>query len=179
MSEDNDRTERPFQVWIAYLPVFQNLCLISPKGFDDVLSFRTLFILSVISDDCMHLVYHLRRNYKPGEVIKFAFESLHQVLVSFSYVADEMYSPDRLGMPPACFMNVINEYGVVMSSNCIGSREPDRRCPDDDAIFYTNQAQIETEWDLSCDNLLTKHTCRQLQSNWRTAQTLLHGLDDE
>ena len=177
-------------------------------------------------NDCMHLVYHPRRTHKPGDLIRFAFESVPQVLVTYSYVADEMYSPDRLGMPPAVFMNGINEYGVVMSSNCIESREPNsknddglgwpeigrlvmercktaneavdlvcrlideytfngfevtscknltfvigdsnegwiievtdkhwiaKRCPDDGAIFYANQAQIETEWDLSSDDLI-------------------------
>jgi len=28
------------------------------------------------------------------------------------------------------------------------------RCPDDGAIFYANQMQIETEWDLACDDLI-------------------------
>jgi len=178
-------------------------------------------------NDCMYLVYHPRRTHKPGEVIRFAFESLPQVRVTFSYVADEMYSPDRLGMPPSVFMNGINEYGVIMSSNCIDSREPNsedddglgwpeigrivmercktareavdwvchlvdeftfngfeatscknltfvigdshegwiievtdahwvaKRCPDDGAIYYANQAQIETEWDLSSDDLIS------------------------
>jgi len=182
------------------------------------------------ANDCMHLVYHPRRTHKPREVIKFAFESIPQVAVTFSYVADEMYSPDRLGMPPAVFMNGMNEYGVVMSSNCIDSREPKsrdddglgwpeigqlvmercktakeavdlvcnlvdeysfngfevtscknltfvigdlnegwiievtdshwiaKRCPDDGAIFYANQAQIETKWDLSSDDLITYAT---------------------
>lgn len=181
-------------------------------------------------NDCMYLVYHPRLTHKPGEMIKFAFEDVVQVPVTFSYVADEMYDPKRLGMPPAVFMNGMNEYGVVMSSNCFISREPHsknddglgwpeigrlvmercrtareavdlmshfvdkytfngfeatsckdltfvvgdsnegwiievtdghwvaKRCPDDGAIFYANQAQIETEWDLSSDDLMAYAT---------------------
>ncbi|MEM3788898.1 MAG: C69 family dipeptidase [Candidatus Bathyarchaeia archaeon] len=29
-----------------------------------------------------------------------------------------------------------------------------KRCPDDGAIFYANELQIETEWDLACDDLI-------------------------
>ena len=66
-----------------------------------------------------------------------------QVLVTFSYVADEMYSPGRLGMPPAGFMNGINEYGVVMSSNCIDSREPNSN--DDDGLGWPEIGRLVME----------------------------------
>lgn len=75
-------------------------------------------------DDAMKIVHHPRQTHKPGEVIHFAFEDVPQVLETWAYTADEMYDPERLGMPPATFMNGINEWGVVMSSNCIDAKEP-------------------------------------------------------
>jgi hypothetical protein len=57
-------------------------------------------------------------------MIGFAFEKVPQVPLTYSYVADEMYDPRRLGMQPAVFVNGMNEYGVVMCSNCFRSREP-------------------------------------------------------
>jgi len=181
-------------------------------------------------NDCMHLVYHPRQTHKPGEVIQFAFEEVPQVELTYAYTADEMYDPERLGAPPATFMNGINEWGVCLGSNCFMSREellPNdmglvwsemcqlvmercktareavdlfawlvdtytfngfeaalepfcenltfviadanegwimevtnrhwvaKRCPDDGAIFYANEAEIDTEWDLASDDLIS------------------------
>lgn len=178
------------------------------------------------ANDCMHLVYHPRQTHEPGEVIHFAFEDVPQVELTYAYTADEMYDPERLGMPPATFMNGINEYGVTLGSNCFSCKEellpndmglgwpemgqlvmercktaPDavvlfaslvdeytfngfeatscknltfviadanegwimevtnrhwvaKRCPDDGAIFYANQAEIDTEWDSASDDLI-------------------------
>lgn len=178
------------------------------------------------SNDCMHLVYHPRETHEPGEVIHFAFEDVPQVELTYAYTADQMYDPERLGMPPATFMNGINEYGVTLGSNCFSCKEallpndmglgwPEmcqlvmercktareavdlfaslidtytfngfeatscknltfviadanegwimevtnrhwiaKRCPDDGAIFYANQAEIGTDWDLIADNLI-------------------------
>jgi dipeptidase len=75
-------------------------------------------------NDAMKVVHHPRQIHKPGEVIHFAFESVPQVPLTYAYTADEMYAPERLGMPPASFMNGINEWGVAMDSNCIDAQEP-------------------------------------------------------
>jgi dipeptidase len=75
-------------------------------------------------NDAMKVVHHPRQTHKPGEVIHFAFEDVRQVPLSYAYTADEMYDPARLGMPPATFMNGINEWGVAMDSNCIDTQEP-------------------------------------------------------
>jgi len=175
---------------------------------------------------CMHLMYHPRQTHEPEELIHFAFEDVPQVAVTYAYIADEMYDPERLGMPPAAFMNGINEYGVALASNCFDCKEellpndmglgwPEigqlvmercktareavdlcarlvdtytfngfeatscknlnfaiadanegwimevtnrhwvaKRCPDDGAIFYANQAEIDTEWDFASDDLI-------------------------
>ncbi len=76
------------------------------------------------ANDAMHLVHYPRETHEPGEVINIAFESVPQVPLNYEYTADEMYDPERHGMPPASFMNGINEWGAVMGSNCFSSREP-------------------------------------------------------
>ncbi len=76
------------------------------------------------ASDCLHLVYHSRENHAPGEVMSFAFEKVPQVAITYAYTAIEMYSGDRLGMPPAKFLDGMNEYGLSLGSNCIDCREP-------------------------------------------------------
>lgn len=75
-------------------------------------------------NDAMKIVHHPRQQHAPGEVIHFAFEDVPQVPLTYAYTADEMYDPERLGMPPASFMNGINEWGVAADSNCIDAQEP-------------------------------------------------------
>ncbi len=74
-------------------------------------------------DDCMHLVYHPQEKHAPGEEIQFAFTSVPQVPFTYAYTAVEMYSGERLGMPPAKFLDGMNEYGLSLASNCIDCRE--------------------------------------------------------
>ena len=76
------------------------------------------------ANDAMKLVYHPRQTHQPGEVIHFAFQNISQVPLTYAYTADEMYDPARLGMPPAVFLDGINEWGVSAGSNCITSRIP-------------------------------------------------------
>jgi len=176
--------------------------------------------------DCMHIVYHPRATHKKGEIIDFAFEDVPQVELTYAYTADEMYDPERLGLPPATFMNGINEWGVTASSNCFDTKEPllpndkglgwpemlqlvmercktaregielctrlidkytfngfeatscknltfviadpnevwqmavtnrhyvARRIADDAGLYYANELQIETEWDMASDDLI-------------------------
>ncbi|MGA2260711.1 MAG: C69 family dipeptidase [Acidobacteriota bacterium] len=183
-------------------------------------------------NDCMHLVYHPEEKHVPGDVIRFAFEAVPQAVVTYAYTAIEMYSGQRLGMPPAKFLDGMNEFGVSMASNCIDCKEPGRpydkglgwpeigqivlqrcktareavelsaklvdqytfngfeatscknvtfliadsnegwimevtkkhwvarRCPDDGAVFYANQAQIETDWDLASADLVSYATAQ-------------------
>ncbi len=178
-------------------------------------------------NDCMHLVYHPRETHKPGEVIRFAYASVPQVPLTHAYTAVEMYSGERLGMPPAKFLDGMNEFGLSLASNCIDSRElsqpnsrglgwPEigqlvmqrckaareavdlcarlveqytfngfentdcknltflmadanegwimevtrghwaaKRCTDDGGIFYANQAQIGTDYDLASPDLVS------------------------
>lgn len=76
------------------------------------------------ANDAMKLAHHPRQTHQLGEVIHFAFETVPQVPETYAYTADEMYDAQRLGMPPATFMNGINEWGVAMDSNCIDTQEP-------------------------------------------------------
>jgi dipeptidase len=94
-------------------------------------------------NDCMHLVYHPRQHYARGQMIEFAFEKVPQVPLTYSYVTDEMYDPRRLGMQPAVFVNGMNEYGVVMCSNCFRSREP--HGPNNKGLGWSELAQMVME----------------------------------
>ena len=76
------------------------------------------------ANDAMKLVYHPRQTHEPGEVIHFAFEDVPQVPETYAYTSDDMYDPERLGIPPAVFLDGINEWGVSATSNCITSRIP-------------------------------------------------------
>jgi dipeptidase len=178
-------------------------------------------------NDCMHLAHHPPETHAPGEVIRFAFVTVPQVPHTYAYTAVEMYSGKRLGMPPATFLDGMNEHGLSLASNCIDCREPSKpfnrglgwpeigqlvlqrcktareavelcgrlidqytfngfentecknltflmadanegwileatrrhwvakRCPDDGGIFYANQAQINTEYDLASADLVS------------------------
>jgi len=183
-------------------------------------------------NDCFHLVHHPRESHAPGEVIRFAFETVPHVPRTFAYTALEMYSAERLGMPPAKFLDGFNEYGVSLASNCIDCREPvqpfdkglgwpeigqivlqrcrtareavdlcgrlvdqytfngfeatscknltfliadadegwfmevtkrhwvAKRVPEDGALFYANQALIETDWDSASADLVPYATAQ-------------------
>ena len=74
-------------------------------------------------NDCMHLAYHPPETHVSGEVIQFAFVTVPQVPHTYAYTAVEMYSGKRLGMPPATFLDGMNEHGLSLASNCIDCRE--------------------------------------------------------
>jgi penicillin V acylase-like amidase (Ntn superfamily) len=77
-------------------------------------------------NDCMHLAYHPPETHASGEVIQFAFVTVPQVPHTYAYTAVEMYSGKRLGMPPATFLDGMNEHGLSLASNCIDCREPSK-----------------------------------------------------
>ncbi len=93
-------------------------------------------------DDAMKLTYHPRETHQPGEVIHFAFVDVPQVPETYAYTSDDMYDPLRLGMPPAVFLDGINEWGVAATSNCINSRIPYNPADDETGIGWPEIAQV-------------------------------------
>ena len=114
-------------------------------------------------NDAMHIVYHPRKTHLPGEIIDFAYEDVPQVELTYAYTADEMYDPERLDMPPAKFMNGINEWGVTASSNCFDTKEP--LLPNDEGLGWPEMLQLVMERSKTaregielCSRLIDKYT---------------------